>query len=711
MPITASAGAAKFEGKKADLDDLIKRRFFFRQAFEIYGGVGGFFTYGPPGAAVKQNLIDLWRKHFVIEENLLEVDDTCIMPHDVLATSGHVERFNDFIVKDSKDPNRFWRADKLLEEVMDAKMADAKATEEQKTEYQKVKNQADAYSKDELWAVFQKYEIKAPETKSELTEPVEFNLMFPTPIGPVGGQHGYLRPETAQGIFLNFKFCLEQNAGAVPFGVAQIGKVFRNEIAPRNGLIRCREFSQAEIEYFVRPGDKKHAKFDQIADLEVPLHSSPLQLAAKPEEMFTLRAAVDGGIIANETLAFFMGRTYQFLVRAGCLPGHIRFRQHLPDEMAHYACDCWDAEIEMSMGWVECVGIADRSAYDLTCHGTFTNTSLTASAPLETPIKVEKYVVTKKALAAMGKEFKKDAKAVSEALTALDSDGLKALEAKAKAEGKATIAGFEISAEMLQCESKTEVQHVDVFTPNVIEPSFGIDRVLTAIYEHTFYVRAADGDEPAPAAEASDGKKKKEKAKDDKQKPGVLGFPPEVAPYKCVVLPLDMRIAQSPEYAAMMVGLRASLAEAGLQYKVDESGAAVGRRYARADELGVPFAITIDFDTLGIGAKESANPAGNATLRERDSTHQVRLPLSDLPTIVAKLCSSASLTWADLEAAHGADGAAAPAATPAVEGSAAMLSYLKEHGVTAKLNAAVNELAKARPADPMAFLAELLAKK
>ena len=263
---------------------------------------------------------------------------------------------------------------------------------------------------------------------------------------------------------------------------------------------------------------------------------------------------------------------------------------------------------------------------------------------------------------------------------------------------------------MLQCESKSEVQHVDVFTPNVIEPSFGIDRVLTAIYEHTFYVRAADGDEPAPAAE-SDGKKKKEKAKDDKQKPGVLGFPPEVAPYKCVVLPLDMRIAQSPEYAAMMVGLRASLAEAGLQYKVDESGAAVGRRYARADELGVPFAITIDFDTLGIGAKESTNPAGYATLRERDSTHQVRLPLSDLPTIVAKLCSSASLTWADLEAAHGADGAAAPAATPAVEGSAAMLSYLKEHGVTAKLNAAVNELAKARPADPMAFLAELLAKK
>ena len=136
-----------------------------------------------------------------------------------------------------------------------------------------MKNQADAYSKDELWAVFQKYEIKAPETKSELTEPVEFNLMFPTPIGPVGNLHGYLRPETAQGIFLNFKFCLEQNAGAVPFGVAQIGKVFRNEIAPRNGLIRCREFSQAEIEYFVRPGDKIRFKalgFDSVGSAPFP---------------------------------------------------------------------------------------------------------------------------------------------------------------------------------------------------------------------------------------------------------------------------------------------------------------------------------------------------------------------------------------------------------------------------------------------------------
>ena len=109
MPITASSGSAAFAKARPDLDGLIKRRFFYRQAFEIYGGVAGFYTYGPPGAAVKQNLLALWRKHFVIEENLMEVDDTNIMPHDVLFTSGHVERFNDFIVKDSSDANRFWR--------------------------------------------------------------------------------------------------------------------------------------------------------------------------------------------------------------------------------------------------------------------------------------------------------------------------------------------------------------------------------------------------------------------------------------------------------------------------------------------------------------------------------------------------------------------------------------------------------------------------
>ena len=774
MPITASEGSARFAAAKPELDDLIKRRFFFRQAFEIYGGVGGFFTYGPPGAAVKQNLIALWRKHFVIEENLLEVDDTCIMPHDVLAASGHVERFNDFIVKDSKDPNIFFRADKLLEDVMDQRMADKACTEEMRIEYTKVKNQADAYSKDELWAVFQKHQIKSPQTGNDLTEPVAFNLMFPTPIGPVGDQQGYLRPETAQGIFLNFKFCLEQNAGQMPFGVAQVGKAFRNEIAPRAGLIRQREFTQAEIEYFCRPDPKKpHPKFASVAHLELTLFPSAEQLAAKPTVRMTLGDAVEKGMVANETLGYFVARTYLFLLRAGCKAEHLRFRQHLPDEMAHYACDCWDAEIEMSLGWVECVGIADRSAYDLTCHSKATNTSLTASQALDTPIVVETYQLTKKALAAIGKEFKKDAKVVTAYLSGLDEAALRKLEADAKAGGSATVKvdgrDFSIASELIACESKTETQHVEVFTPNVVEPSFGIDRILTAVYEHSFYVRGAEpakeeaggaaagakaatpdqlaalqaakdkvaalkkekapkeeveaavaemkkhkeicGEVEAPKKDKKEDKKKDDKGEaGDKAVAGVLGLPAEMAPYKVVVLPLDMRVAA--QYATLLSDIRTQFTDYGLQYKVDESGASIGRRYARADELGIPYAITIDFDTIGTDGSGAAVPAsplvGTATLRDRDSTDQVRLPLADLPEVLSKLCTAHPLTWAELYAAKAAG--AAGAAASAAASSDSPVDYLNSSGVTAKLNAAVNALALAKPADPIAFLMAELKK-
>lgn len=652
---------------------------------------------------MKQNLIALWRKHFVIEENLMEVDDTNIMPHDVLFASGHVERFNDFIVKDSSDASKFYRADKLLEEVMEAKIAAAGVTPEQKVEFEKVKAQADAYSKEQIWAVFKQYAIKAPETGAELTEPEEFNLMFGTSIGPSGLIQGYLRPETAQGIFLNFKFCLEQNGGVVPFGIAQVGKAFRNEIAPRSGLIRQREFTQAEIEFFVHPEKKAHPKFADISGLELQLFASPQQLAAEPATRMTLGAAVAAGTVANETLAFFIGRTYLFLVRAGCRADNIRFRQHLPDEMAHYACDCWDAEIEMSLGWVECVGIADRSAFDLTVHAEATGTSLTAQQNLDTPIKIERFGLSKKAAAAIGKFFKKDAKVVSGALAALSPDQLKALKVQAEDTGVCTVEAdgrsFEISNELLGLELVVETQHVEIFTPNVIEPSFGIDRILTAIYEHTFSVRAEEADD-------DDDKKKAGKSEGDKAKAGVLSFPAEIAPYKCVVLPLDQRVTN--KYGTLLAAVRLGLTEHALQYKVDESSASIGRRYARSDELGIPYAITIDFDSLEDGAL-----AGTATLRERDSTLQARLPLADIPAVIAKLTSSHSLSWEEVLAAYTAGGASSSAggASSCAEDASSSgdkLDYLRKHGIAATLNDAVNALADAKPDDPIAWLSARL---
>eukprot|EP00960_Hanusia_phi_P050080 759980-Hanusia_phi.AAC.6 len=188
--------------------------------------------------------------------------------------AGHVERFNDFMVKDTLQEDKFFRADKLLEEELENRLKVPTITEEERTKYTKDLTAADSFSREELGAKIKEYgrvrlvaSIKAPETGNELTDPYEFNLMFPTPIGPSGLLQGYLRPETAQGIFLNYKFAAEQNSDKMPFGVAQIGKSYRNEIAPRGGLVRQREFTQAEIEFFVHYKNKNFDKFKSVYDL------------------------------------------------------------------------------------------------------------------------------------------------------------------------------------------------------------------------------------------------------------------------------------------------------------------------------------------------------------------------------------------------------------------------------------------------------------
>merc|ERR1711924_496419 len=372
------------------------------------------------GSAMKTNLVNAWRNHFVIEEQLLEVEDTCIMMHQVLKASGHVDRFSDFIIRDAMDESKFWRADKYLEDFFAKKIADPEATEAQKKEYTKVAAQADAYSKDELWDVIKEYGIKA-ESGNDLTEPVPFNLMFPTPIGPGGYLQGYLRPETAQGIFLNYKFCLEQNGNRLPFGIAQVGKAFRNEIAPRAGLTRQREFSQAEIEWFVKPTAKDHPKFVRVANLELLLFPSKKQLAAEDPIKMKLKDAVGQGMINNETLGYLIARTALFLMSVGIKEKHLRFRQHLPTEMAHYAEDCWDAEIETCYGWLECVGIADRSCFDLKAHAAAAKVDLTCKEVLDTPVEEEVVKITKAAGIATMKHFKKQGKPVKEHPESLSS--------------------------------------------------------------------------------------------------------------------------------------------------------------------------------------------------------------------------------------------------------------------------------------------------
>ena len=210
----------------------------------------------------------------------------------------------------------------------------------------------------------------------------------------------------------------------MPFASAQIGRSFRNEISPRAGLLRVREFTMAEIEHFVDPDDKRHERFVDVRDVELSLLDRHTQSAGStiPRRM-TVGAAVDAGVIANETLGYFVARIYQFLIKVGINPSRLRFRQHMANEMAHYATDCWDAEIENSTGWTECVGCADRAAYDLSVHSKRTGVPLVVREALKEPIVTEKEVAefNKKVL---GKTFGRDAGVIQEIVNNMPEEQL-----------------------------------------------------------------------------------------------------------------------------------------------------------------------------------------------------------------------------------------------------------------------------------------------
>ncbi|CAI5742398.1 unnamed protein product [Peronospora destructor] len=594
---TALQGPAKDGLSKSDkkaLDDLLLRKMFVVPSFEIYGGVGGFYDFGPPACALKSNLLQFWRRHFVFADKLLEVECTNLMPEVVLKTSGHVDRFTDLMVKCTKS-GECYRADKLLEDHVENYLdKHTNLSQEEREKHEIHATMAESYSPEEIRAVFQEYGIKAPGTGADLSSPIPFNLMFKCAIGPEGGMVGYLRPETAQGIFLNFRRLLEYNAGKVPFGCAQIGNAFRNEISPRAGLLRVREFQQAEIEFFVNPKDKSHAKFSTVKDLELPLLTKTNQLTHGKAVQMTCGNAVEQGVIANESLAYYLARTYLFCKAIGIDMERLRFRQHLDTEMAHYATDCWDLEIKLSSGWVECAGHADRSCYDLSVHAKKSNVEMVGTHKFDKPEK-RQIVEIKPNKGKMGRTFKADVATILEALQALTDDVARAqaFEDELAFQGRGDAWATMVSEEK--------------FVPSVIEPSFGIGRLLTAVFEHNFSTREGD------------------------QKRGVMSFSPHIAPIKVSVLPLS----NNPAFDPFAAELERLFVEEGLECKVDTSSVAIGRKYARADELGIPFGVTIDFDTV----KDR-----DVTLRERDSTVQVRVPMDAIGAEVSKLVRG-SASW------------------------------------------------------------------
>ncbi|TVY59009.1 Glycine--tRNA ligase 1, mitochondrial [Lachnellula cervina] len=631
------------------LDSMLRRRMFYTPSFEIYGGTAGLYDYGPPGCALQANIVDLWRKHFVLEEDMLEVDCTSLTPAEILKTSGHVDKFADWMCKDPKN-GEIIRADHFVEEVLEARLkgdkeargvtveekeADpkkkkkkGKATEAVKLEdavvkeYESILAQIDNYNGEELGHLIKKWELKNPTTGVEPLPPVAFNLMFQTTIGPSSNAPGYLRPETAQGQFLNFAKLLEFNQQQMPFASASIGKSFRNEISPRAGLLRVREFLMAEIEHYVDPeGGKKHSRFHEVQDVELVLLNRDTQLAGQTKvEKVAIGKAVADGIVDNETLGYFLARIHLFLNKIGVDQSKIRFRQHMANEMAHYAADCWDAELQTSYGWIECVGCADRSAYDLTVHAKKTGAPLMVRQKLETPISITEWEVelNKKLF---GPQFKKDGKAVEAAIIALSQEQRESLAPTLSQDGKITVevAGVgngkvELSKDLLVIEQRTRVENIREYTPNVIEPSFGIGRILYCLFEHNYWTRASDGGDEARC---------------------VLSFPPTVAPTKVLLVPLSGHESFKPLLKYMSLKLRSL----GVSSRVDDSSASIGKRYSRNDELGTPLGITIDF--------QSVNDK-TYTLRDRDSTKQVR---ADEETILAAIKSlvEGAKVWADIE--------------------------------------------------------------
>jgi glycyl-tRNA synthetase len=386
---------------------------------------------------------------------------------------------------------------------------------------------------EEMSAKIKELGIKCPDCEGELADVGWFNLMFKTNIGPIEGNPGYPRPETAQGIFLDFPRLFRAHGTRLPLAAAQIGKSFRNEISPRQGLIRLREFTQMEIEYFFNPSNDKHPKFAEVASQRMKILTRDSQAAGKDEETeMTAQEAVERKIIPNQILAYYLARETQFYQMMGIPYSDFRFRHMMADETPHYSGGNFDLEVKTSFGWIETIGTAYRTDYDLSSHSRMSKQDLS--------VFVE--------------------------------------------------------------EEKKRVM------PHVVEPSFGVDRLFWCILEKCYREKGG--------AEGRDW--------------SWFDFPPIIAPFNCAVFPLmkkDGLKEKAEEVAAL-------LRNDGFNCYYDESGS-VGKRYARQDEIGTPYCITIDYDSL---------KDGTVTIRFRNDGKQIRQPISDLPSTLRKYKKEGKVT-------------------------------------------------------------------
>ncbi|APW97001.1 glycine--tRNA ligase [Halobiforma lacisalsi AJ5] len=574
------------------LVELAKRRGYFFQSSGAYGGVGGFYSFGPQGAALKGNVEDAWRDRFAVQEGNMEIDAPTIMPEPVFEASGHLDGFDDMLVE-CPECGESHRADHVVED---------------NTEYE----DAESLPIPEVEEVIAEHELVCPSCGAGLAgQAVEaFNLMFETNIGPGDSDPGYLRPETAQGIFVEFPRLKEYARNQLPFGVTQIGRAYRNEISPRRSIIRTREFTQAELEYFIDP-EEDEPDLASVENVEVTLYPASEQNSEDGGELeITIGDAVDEGIIANEWVAYFLGVAKPWYEAVGVDMDRFRFRQHLSGERAHYAADCWDAESEIDGNWIELAGFAYRSDYDLSKHDEYSDDRFTIFKQYDEPKSVERATVDPD-MSYLGPEFGGAAGDVVDELETLAERDRSAFEGD--------VVGVELEGETHDIPVEKTGFSVDEETiagehivPHVIEPSFGVDRLVYTVLHHAYREDEVDGEERT-----------------------YLELEPEVAPTFVGVFPLQ----NNDDLEAVADDIVDDLRDAGLSVTYDDSGN-IGRRYRRQDEVGTPFCVTVDYETI-------ENEETTVTVRERDTTDQKRLPVADLAETLAAI-REGDLEFADL---------------------------------------------------------------
>jgi glycyl-tRNA synthetase len=477
-----------------DLATFCKKKGFIYPSSEIYGGLSGFYDYGHLGTSFKKNFENVWRKYFLgLGRNYHEIETANIMHENVFKASGHLENFIDPILKCSKCEFND-RADHFLE----AQLGD----------------RFEGLSPEEYTDLVKKNDLSCPKCQSEFNPATVLNMMFPLELGVGGGNKGYLRPETAQSPYVNFKLQFEMLRKKLPLGLALIGRAYRNEISPRNLTLRQREFTQAELQIFFNPHKiEKHKDFNLIKNYK--LRAMLVGDREKEIKKRTAQELVDKGL--PEFYVYHLVKIQQFYFDVvGIPPEKFRLYQLNDKEKAFYNKYHFDLEIELNEhGFVEMGGLHYRTDHDLSGHEKISKEKM----------------------------------------------------------------------EVLEEESGQK------FIPHVLELSFGVDRHVYALLDLAY-------------------------ENDEKRGNLVLHLASNLTPFYCAVFPL---VKNKPELLAKAEEVFSSVSE-DFSCLWDQT-ASVGRRYARADEIGVKYCITVDFESLDDGC---------VTIRDRDSTQQERVKISEL---------------------------------------------------------------------------------